>query len=97
MADHAQRLSFAPDVIVQTIDGEALILKLHDEEVFSLNQTGARVARLIADGERLDAVIDILSVEYGVGRNDVEREVRSLVHALVSRGLLIASPDRDDR
>src|SRR4026207_318252 len=50
-----RKVSFAPDVIVQTIDGEALILKLHDEEVFSLNATGARIAQLIADGQRLDA------------------------------------------
>lgn len=93
MADRAQRLSFAPDVIVQTIDGEALILKLHDEEVFSLNQTGARVARLIADGQPLDAIIDILSAEYGVGRSDVQREVGDLVRALVTRGLLISHSD----
>jgi hypothetical protein len=84
-----RKVSFAPDVIVQTIDGEALILKLHDEEVFSLNATGARIAQLIADGQRLDALVDILSREYGVSRNDVEREVGSLVQTLLSKGLVI--------
>jgi len=91
-----RKVSFAPDVIVQTIDGEALILKLHDEEVFSLNATGARIAQLIADGQRLDALVDILSREYGVSRNDVEREVGSLVQTLLSRGLVIVDRDRGD-
>jgi hypothetical protein len=91
-----RKVSFAPDVIVQTIDGEALILKLHDEEVFSLNATGARIAQLIADGQRLDALVDILSREYGVSRNDVEREVASLVQTLLSRGLVIVDRDRGD-
>ena len=50
MADHWQKLSFAPDVVVQVINGEALILKLQEEEVFSLNETGARVAQLIDEG-----------------------------------------------
>ena len=91
-----RKVSFAPDVIVQTIDGEALILKLHDEEVFSLNATGARIAQLIADGQRLDALVDILSREYGVSRNDVEREVGSLVQTLLSKGLVIVDRDRGD-
>ena len=42
MTDYTQTLSFAPDVVVQNIQGEALILKLQDEEVFALNTTGAR-------------------------------------------------------
>ena len=54
MADLWQQLSFAPDVVVQVINGEALILKLHDEEVFSLNETGARVAQLIEQRCSLD-------------------------------------------
>lgn len=94
MTDYGQRLTFAPDVIVQTIDGEALILKLQDEEVFSLNATAARIAQLIADGQRLDALIDILCSEYGTSRNDVEREVGSLVQALLSKGLVVIDRDQ---
>lgn len=88
-----EKLSFPADVIVQTIDEEALILKLRDEEVFSLNATGARIAQLIADGHRVDALVDILSGEYGVGREEVAREVLTLVDTLVSKGLLIIDPE----
>jgi hypothetical protein len=89
MVDHWQTFSFAPDVVVQVINGEALILKLQEEEVFSLNETGARVAQLIAEGRSLDAVIDTLTAEYATSRQDIEREVTDLVQTLVSKGLVV--------
>jgi hypothetical protein len=89
MADHWQNFSFAPDVVVQVINGEALILKLQEEEVFSLNETGARVAQLIGDGYSLDRVIDTLTSEYATAKADVEREVNDLLQALLSRGLVV--------
>ena len=89
MVDHWQKFSFAPDVVVQVINGEALILKLQEEEVFSLNETGARVAQLIGDGRSLDAVIDTLTAEYETSRQDIEREVTDLVQTLVSKGLVV--------
>jgi len=89
MVDYRQKLSFAPDVVVQVINDEALILKLQDEEVFSLNETGARVAQLIDEGRSLDAVIDTLTAEYETSREDIEREVNDLVQALMSKGLVV--------
>src|SRR5438105_15074220 len=97
MTDYTQTLSFAPDVVVQTIEGEALVLKLQDEEVFALNTTGARIAQLIADGQRLDALVDILAAEYGVDRNGVEREVGGLVETLLSKGLVVIHRGGDEK
>ena len=62
---------------------------MRDEEVFSLNATGARIAQLIADGQRLGALIDMLTTEYGISRNEVEREAVDLVEALLSKGLVV--------
>ena len=89
MVEHPQKLSFAPDVVVQVINGEALILKLHEEEVFSLNETGARVAQLIELRRSLGEVIDTLTDEYETGREQIERDVNDLVQALVSKGLVV--------
>ena len=89
MADRWQTLSFAPDVVMQVINGEALILKLHEEDVFSLNETGARVAQLIEQRRSLDEVIDTLTDEYEIAREQIEREVNALVQALVSKGLVV--------
>jgi hypothetical protein len=87
-----ESVSFAPGVVLQIIDGEALLLKLHEEEVFSLNETGARVAELISSGHSVDALVGILAEEYGVGHAVVARDVDALLDALRARGLL-AIPD----
>jgi Coenzyme PQQ synthesis protein D (PqqD) len=83
------RLRFAPDVIVQMIGGEALILNLRDEEVFSLNATGARVAQAIIDGQLLDAVVDALSREYAMDRDSIRQQVDDLVETLLAKRLLV--------
>jgi hypothetical protein len=89
MTDHWQKFSFAPDVVVQVINGEALILKLQAEEVFSLNDTGARVAQLIDDGCAVDAMVDTLAREYAIERGEIEREVNGLLQVLLSKGLVV--------
>ena len=91
MTDRQQKFVFAADVILQVIDREALLLKLDDEVAFSLNETGARIGQLIVEGHDLDALVSILAEEYATPRSDVEREVRSLVQALLQKGLLVAT------
>jgi Coenzyme PQQ synthesis protein D (PqqD) len=87
--DNSSRLFFASDVVLQVIDGEALVLKLQDETVFSLNDTGTRIAQLIDGGHPLDDVARILSDEYGLPRDEVEMEVKNLVQVLRQKGLVV--------
>ena len=89
MLTSTQTIALAPDVVLQMIDGDALILKLRDETFFSLNTTGARVAQLISQGFRVDAMLDVLEREYGEARSDLERDVNDLVQALHQRGLVV--------
>jgi hypothetical protein len=78
---------FAPDVVLQVVDEEALLLKLDREQVFALNQTGARIAELIAAGHELPAVTAAVVEEYPDGASEVERAVYSLVETLLQKGL----------
>ncbi len=95
MIDTGNTVALAPDVIVQTIDGEALMLKLHDEEVFSLNDTAARIAQLIKEGDRrIDDVVDVLSTEYGLLRADIAHEVGRLMEEFLARGLVVVHSGR---
>lgn len=89
MIEHTHRVYFASDVVVQVIDGEALVLKLQDETVFSLNDTGARIAQLLAAGHGTEEVVRMLCREYGASRDEVEPEVVALVQALRAKGLLV--------
>ncbi len=92
MIDRNEDLALAPDAVLQVVDGEALFLKLQDESVFALNETGARVAQLIVQGLALGPIVETLSDEYDASRAEVEREVYQLVNELVLRELLIGRP-----
>ena len=86
-----RRYSLALDAVLRPAGGEALLLKLSDETMFSLNPSGARIVQLILEGRHLEAVVDALTAEFRSNRTDVERDVEDLLHALVTRGLLIPS------
>lgn len=94
--DLRRSVAFAADVVLRVIDDDALLLKLENEEVFALNATGARIAELIVEGRRLDAVVDLLSREYGADPADISRDVADLVAVLLSRGLLVPAAAGDD-
>ena len=90
----SRRVAFARDVVIQVIGGDALVLNLRDETVFSLNPTGARIAELIGQELSLDAVIDTICHEYGVERHEVAPDVDELVDALLAKGLVVSVPDK---
>ena len=81
--------SFAPDVVLQVIDDEALILKLQQEVVFALNETGARIAHLIGEGQSIDLVSETLAREYERCVTEIRPEVERLIEVLKSKGVLV--------
>jgi len=85
-----RRYALAPDAELTLTGDEAIILKLTDETMFSLNATGARVAELIAAGLEIDAIVAVLTAEYKAVASDVKSDVTSLVEALLSAGLIVA-------
>lgn len=88
-------LAFPADVVLQVIDGDALLLKLNREDVFSLNATGARIAELIARGLDVSGIIDTLSDEYGAAPDEIARDVHRLVDALLARGLVVVAEEAE--
>jgi hypothetical protein len=86
----SRRRTFAlpPDVVLQLIGGDGLLLNLQREDVFALNATAARILQLVIDGMDLDRVIDTLSTEFDADRDEVAFSAEQLVDELLSRGLL---------
>jgi hypothetical protein len=82
------RYVFPPDVVVQFIGEDALILKLDREDVFALNPTGAEIARLLAERLDLDTIAATLSGRFGIDRALIAGDVRAIVEVLVAKGLL---------
>ena len=92
-----RRFALAPDAELKVTGEEALILKLHDETMFSLNATGARIVELIVDGLQIDAVVAVLTSEYDAAASVVKADVTNLIEALLSGGLIVALAEGEAR
>jgi len=82
-------LSFAPDVLFQGSDQEAVMVELQAGKVFELNETAARVVELIGAGNSTDKIVAVLADEYDVDRAVIEKEASRVIQSLLDRGLVV--------
>jgi hypothetical protein len=78
----------ASDLLATGFGTEVVILNLGDGVYYTLDEVGGRVWSLLSSPVTLQTICDVLVSEYEVGRPDCERDVRELIDALASRGLV---------
>ncbi|MGA2953033.1 MAG: PqqD family protein [Caulobacteraceae bacterium] len=77
-----------PEVLFQDLDGEAVLLHLGSGVYFGLDEVGARIWSLLAEGADLRTVSRTVAGEYGVDEARCAEDLIELVaemekHALV--------------
>jgi hypothetical protein len=85
----SRRVALASSVVLQVIDGEALLLDLSREQVFALDAGGARIAELVSGGRTIADVVTTLCAEFGGPPDQIATDVDDLIAVLLERGLLI--------
>ena len=86
--DALSTLRFASDVVVRHVGNEALALKLTAEVAYSLNETAARVAVLIAEGLTVNVIVERLAAEYLQPTDLISGEVQRLIDDFRAKGLI---------
>jgi hypothetical protein len=76
------------DLLSTEFSREFVILNLKDGVYYGLEEVGARVWELLQSPVTVRAICDAISAEYDVASARCERDTRSLVDDLVSRGLV---------
>jgi hypothetical protein len=76
------------EVLVQTVDQDAVLLDMRSEQYFSLNSVGRRVWELLQETGDVAAIRDRLSAEYDVPMADLERDLDALLARLLEAGLV---------
>jgi hypothetical protein len=61
---HQTCLRFPPDVLIQEIDGESVLLNLADGNYYGLDAVGTRMLQLLTEGNSLGAAMDQFLEEY---------------------------------
>jgi hypothetical protein len=83
-----RRVVVQPDVLVNFIDGEAVLLNLKSERYFGLDEVGTRMWQVLADSESVRAAYEALLGEYDVDPDQLQHDLENLIEQLREHGLL---------
>ena len=86
-----------PDVINETIDGEAIIINLMSGRYYSLQQTGADIWTLVENGATTADIIRALSARYRGNDVDIGQVVVEFLEELQRENLIrVGLPDKSE-
>lgn len=82
------RFEAVPDVVVERIETEVVLLDLSRNEVFELNEVGGFVWERLAAREALSQIVGAVCEAFEAEREQVDLDVREIIGALLKAGLL---------
>ena len=89
--DSIGKLTISPNAVTRQVGDEAVILHLGSGTYFGLDAVGARIWQLMGEGKSLDEICDVVLDEYEVSREDLERDITSLIKDLLAQDLVSTS------
>ena len=82
------KVTIPDQVVAREVGEETVILDLANGIYYGLDAVGARIWQLMVGGQTLTQVCDVMLVEYEVTRENIERDVLTLVQTLMERQLI---------
>ena len=87
--------AIAPDVVHETIDGEAIIINLATGTYFSLDGSGAEAWAQVQRAATIGDGAAALAAEHGADAAGLEAELARLLRELHDHGLTLTAPPAD--
>ena len=84
----AMRVAVPPDVLVNEIGGESVLLNLDGGRYFGLDEIGTRMWKALTNTDSIQAAYETLLREYDVDAESLKRDLQDLVERLAKHGLL---------
>ena len=81
-------ISCAKDSVFCELEGEAVILSLRDGIYYGLNNVGLRIWELIQQPRSLCGILDVLTEEYEVEREECRSGVLDLLQELLEKKMI---------
>ena len=82
------RLEMNEAVVAAEVGEQAVLLDVDTGTYFHLDQVGARIWSLIAEGRQLETIVHVLSSEYDVKIGELRRDVQAFLERLSERDLI---------
>ena len=77
------------NVVFKQVGDELVLLDYASGMYYGLDAVGARIWELIDEGQPVDEIVNILTIEYEAPHLEIASDVTRLVAELRSRGLLV--------
>jgi hypothetical protein len=87
------RFNISKEVLSQEVNGETVLLDLHGETYFGLNDVGTRIWQLLQAEQTIAEALNTLSDEYDVSPEQLETDVSELLDKLTEAGLVSLQSD----
>lgn len=84
----ASRVFVTPDVLVQELQGESVLLNLNGGRYFGLDEVGTRMWAVLTTSGSVQAAYDALLSEFDVDGETLRRDLADLLEKLMKHGLV---------
>ena len=84
----SNKLTVPPDVLLNTVDGESVILSLATESYFGLDESGTRMWSALTTSDSIERAYETLLTEYDVEADVLRRDLSNLIEKLLEKGLV---------
>ncbi len=81
-------INLAPDVLIQELSGESVLLNLNTEEYFGLDEVGSRMLSVLTSTGSIQEASDRLLQEYDVEPAQLQTDLINLIDQMVNHGLV---------
>ncbi|HVM70235.1 MAG TPA: PqqD family protein [Anaerolineales bacterium] len=86
------KLQIPSSVSFTFVDEDAILLNMHTNQYYLLDEVGARLLKLLKDGKTLRASYQLLLEEYEVTPAQLEQDILELLDGLKEQGLVEVGP-----
>lgn len=78
-----------PALVTSNIDGEIVMMSVDNGEYYGLDEIGTRIWDLLENPLLVNELVEKLTEEFEVGKEDCTRDTLEFLNDLLSRNLLV--------
>jgi len=77
------------DAVYNRIGEESVLINMKTNQIYELNQTGARFWELLCAGHDRSEIQQLMLQEFDVAEDDLNREIEAMLISLKDKGLIL--------
>jgi hypothetical protein len=82
-----------PDALANRIGNQIVVVHLHTDRIFELNETGSRIWELLAEGRNRLEIENLLKEEFQITESLITNEIDQLLASLTAESLITVEDD----